>query len=130
MRILSPRIHGILDLVLVAVLLLGSIAVGLGGSPLAIALTLAAIHLLLTLFTDFPLGAVKRIPFFVHGIVELIVGVGLLLLPSFAGYGPGSPARRFYLAMGAAILIVWALTAYRRVESPTDRSVSSPSSEP
>jgi hypothetical protein len=44
--------------------------------------------------------------------VELVVGIGLLLLPSFAGYGPGSPARRFYLAMGALILVVWALTAY------------------
>jgi hypothetical protein len=119
-RFLGPRIHGILDLILVVVLVLGSIAVGLGGSPLAIALTLAAVHLLLTLFTDFPPGAVKRIPFFVHGIVELIVGIGLLLLPSFAGYGPGSPARRFYLAVGAAILVVWALTAYRRTDAQTD----------
>jgi len=117
-RFLGPRIHGFLDLVLIVVLVLGSIAVGLGGSPLAIALTLAAVHLLLTLFTDYPLGAVKKIPFFVHGIVELIVGIGLLLLPSFAGYGPGSPARRFYLAMGAVILIVWALTAYRTAERP------------
>jgi hypothetical protein len=118
MRILSPRVHGVIDLITVAVLVLGSIVVGLGGSPLAIALTLAAVHLLMTLFTDFPMGVWKRIPFFVHGIVELVVGIGLLLLPSFAGYGPGSPARRFYLAMGAVILIVWALTAYRTAERP------------
>jgi hypothetical protein len=113
MRILSPRIHGVIDLITVAVLVLGSIVVGLGGSPLAIALTLAAVHLLMTLLTDFPMGVWKRIPFFVHGIVELVVGIGLLILPSYAGYSPGSPARRFYLAMGAVILIVWALTAYR-----------------
>lgn len=112
MRILSPRVHGILDIVTVALLVLGAIVVGLGGAPLAIALGLAAVHLLMTLFTDFPMGAWKKIPFVVHGIVELVVGIGLLLLPSFAGYGPGSPARRFYLAMGALILVVWALTAY------------------
>jgi hypothetical protein len=116
MRILSPWIHGILDLVTVAVLVLGPIALGLGGSPAAIAYSLAAIHLLMTLITDFPMGVWKRIPFFVHGIVELIVGVALLILPSYAGYGPGSPARRFYLAMGAVILVVWALTAYRTAE--------------
>jgi hypothetical protein len=116
MRILSPRIHGILDLVTVAVLLLAPIVLGLGGSPAAIAFTLAAVHLLLTLFTNFPMGVWKKIPFFVHGIVELIVGVALLILPSYAGYGPGSPARRFYLAMGAVILVVWALTAYRSSE--------------
>jgi hypothetical protein len=112
MRILSPRIHGILDVVTVALLVLGAIVVGLGGAPLAIALGLAAVHLLMTLFTDFPMGAWKKIPLVVHGIVELVVGLGLLLLSSFAGYGPGSPARRFYLAMGALILVVWALTAF------------------
>lgn len=116
MRIISPRVHGILDLITVAVLVLGPIALGLGGSPAAIAYSLAGIHLLMTLITDFPMGAWKKIPFFVHGIVELIVGVALLVLPSYAGYGPGSPARRFYLVMGAVILIVWALTAYRGSE--------------
>jgi hypothetical protein len=120
MRVLSARVHGVLDIVTVVLLVLGAIVSGLGGAPLAIALTLAAVHLLLTLLTDFPMGVVKRIPFFVHGIVELVVGIGLLLLPSFAGYGPGSPARRFYLAMGALILVVWALTAYRRVEARAD----------
>lgn len=113
MRIISPWIHGVLDLVTVAVFVLGPIVLGLGGSPAAIAFTLAAVHLVLTLLTDFPMGASKRIPFFLHGIIELVVGIGLLILPSFAGYGPGSPARRFYLAMGAVVLVVWALTAYR-----------------
>lgn len=113
MRILSARVHGVLDVVTVAVLLLAPLIVGLGGSPAAIAYTLAAIHLLMTLLTRFPMGVWKKIPFFVHGIVELVVGIGLLLLPTFAGYGPGSPAKRFYIAMGAVILVVWALTAYR-----------------
>ena len=112
MRILSPRVHGILDLVVVAIFLLAPALVGLGGGPAAISYALAAIHLLMTLLTDFPLGVRKAIPFVVHGIVELVVGVFLLILPSFAGYSPGSPARRFYLFMGGAILVVWALTAY------------------
>ena len=113
MRVLSPWVHGIIDLITVAVLVLVPLVIGLGGSPAAIAYSLAAIHLLMTLLTRFPMGVWKKIPFFVHGIVELVVGVALLILPSYAGYGPGSPARRFYLAVGAAILVVWALTAYR-----------------
>jgi hypothetical protein len=112
MRFLSPRVHGILDLVVVAIFLVAPLLVGLGGSPAAIAYTLAAVHLVMTLLTDYPAGARKIIPFFVHGIVELVVGVFLLILPSFGGYAPGSPARRFYLFMGGAILVVWALTAY------------------
>ena len=120
MRILSPRVHGIIDLMLIVVLLLAPTLVGLGGSPAAIAYSLAAIHLLLTLLTKYPMGVWKQIPFVYHGIVELIVGMALLLLPSFAGYGPGSPAKRFYLAMGAVILVVWALTAYRGPEATAE----------
>jgi hypothetical protein len=122
MRILTARIHGVLDLVTVAVFLLGPLIVGLGGSPAAIAYTLAAVHLLMTLFTRFPMGVWKKIPFFVHGIVELVVGIALLLLPTFAGYGPGSPARRFYIAMGAVILVVWVLTAYRGTDARAETS--------
>jgi len=120
MRILSPRVHGVIDLVTVLVLLLAPLLIGLGGSPAAIAYSLAAIHLLMTLITRFPMGIWKKIPFVFHGIVELVVGIALLLLPSFAGYGPGSPAKRFYLAMGAVILVVWALTAYRGSEAAAE----------
>ncbi len=112
MRFIDARIHGVLDLVTVGVLLLGPLAFGLGGSPAAIAYSLAAIHLLMTLLTRFPMGIWKTIPFFVHGIVELIVGISLLILPTMQGYAPGSPARRFYMIVGAMILIVWALTRY------------------
>lgn len=112
MRILDPRVHGLLDLVTVVLLVIGPPFFGLGGWPEAIAWTLAIVHLLMTLLTRFPMGRWRVIPFPVHGIVELVVGVGLLILPSYAGYAPGSPARRFYLGMGALILVVWALTAY------------------
>jgi hypothetical protein len=113
MRFIDARIHGVLDIVVVLVLLLAPTIFGLGGSPAAIAYALAVVHLVMTLLTRFPMGIRKVIPFFAHGVVELIVGVVLVVLPTIEGYGPGSPARRFYTLIGAAILVVWALTAYR-----------------
>jgi hypothetical protein len=122
MRILDARIHGVLDFVTVAILLLGPLLFGLGGSPAAIAYSLAAIHLLMTLLTRYPMGIWKTIPFVVHGIVELIVGIFLLILPTIQGYAPGSPARRFYMVVGAMILIVWALTRYAPQDARDARS--------
>ena len=119
MRFIDARIHGVLDIVVVFMFLLAPAVLGLGGSPAAIAYALAAIHLVLTLLTDFPMGIRKVIPFFVHGILELIIGVFLVVLPSIAGYGPGSPARRFYTIIGATILVVWALTVYSRRDTAT-----------
>jgi hypothetical protein len=113
MRFLDARIHGVLDIVCVVLFVAGPLAFSLGGAPASIAYALAAIHLAMTLLTRFPMGMVRVIPFVVHGVVELVVGIFLLILPTIAGYAPGSPARRFYMIMGAIILVVWALTAYR-----------------
>ena len=113
MRFLDARVHGVIDIVVVVIFLLGPVVFGLGGSPAAISYALAAVHLVMTLLTDIPMGVRKVIPFFVHGIIELAVGVFLVILPTIEGYAPGSPARRFYTMIGAAILVVWALTAYR-----------------
>jgi len=83
----------------------------------AIAWGLAVVHLLMTLFTRFPLGLVKVIPFPIHGVVELVVGVVLVFaMPRLLGASLGPPARTFFIGAGAAILAVWALTRYR--ESP------------
>lgn len=116
MRFLNARLHGVLDLVTVVLFVVGPLAFRLGGSPAEIAYGLAIVHLVMSLLTRYPLGIRKVIPFVVHGIVELVVGVFLLILPTLAGYAPGSPARRFYMIMGAIILIVWALTAYRSAD--------------
>ena len=113
MRILDARVHGVLDLALVFVFILGPFLFGLGGSPAAISFALAVLHLIVTLLTRYPMGIRKTIPFFAHGILELFVGVFLVVLPTIAGYAPGSPARRFYTIVGAAILIIWVLTDYR-----------------
>jgi hypothetical protein len=71
----------------------------------------------MTLLTRFPLGLVKVIPFPVHGAVEVVVGVVLVLaMPRMLGASLDSPARTFFVGAGVAILVVWLLTRYR--ESP------------
>lgn len=123
MRLLDARIHGLLDLAFVVIFLLAPLVYGLGGSPAAIAYTLAAVHLVVTLLTRYPMGLRKVIPFLAHGIIELLVGVFLVILPTIAGYGAGSPARRFYTVIGAVILIIWILTDYRTVAPRAPRDL-------
>lgn len=119
MNVLSARLHGFLDLVVVAVFVLAPFLFGLGGYVAAVAWGLALVHLLMTLFTRFPLGVVKVIPFPIHGAVELVVGVVLVLaMPRLLRAGPGSPARTFFIDAGVAILVVWVLTRYRESSRP------------
>ncbi len=105
MNLLDARLHGFLDLMTVAVFLLAPFLFGLGGYVAAVAWGLAVAHLLMALFTRYPLGLVKVIPFPIHGVVELVVGVVLALaMPRLLGASFGSPARTFFSGAGVAIL--------------------------
>jgi hypothetical protein len=119
MRVLGPRIHGYIDVAAILIFALAPFLYGLGGPPALISWGLALVFLILTLFTRFPMGVSKQIPFFAHGLVELAVAVFLAVLPRIGGYSPGSPARRFYWTMAIVIAVVWLLTDYRGGEAET-----------
>lgn len=112
MRILNPRIHGMLDYLTVIIFALAPSLLGMSKTPTMIAYTLAAVHLLLTLATAFPLGLVKLVPFTVQGAIELIVSVALLGTPWLFGFGGEPAARMFYVVIGVVIFAVWLTTAY------------------
>ena len=107
--LLSPRTHGYLDYATVAVFALAPSVLGLDGFAATLSYLLAAVHLLMTVLTAFPLGVVLKIPFRLHGTVELVVGVVLVALALLLFDGT---ERAFTLAMGLVILAVWAATDY------------------
>lgn len=113
MKILSPKIHGILDYVVVGLFLAAPSLFGFGGLPAAIAYTLAGVHLALTLVTAFPLGAVKLVPLPVHGAIELVVSLVLPALPFVLRFAADPVARNFFIGAGVAIFFTWLITDYR-----------------
>jgi len=119
LRVLGPKLHRILDFAIVVLLLLGPLVAGLGGLPLALCLVLAVVHLLITLATNFPGAGGKPISLTVHGIIELAAAILLVAMPYLAGFGPGSPAKRFFVTMAAVIFVIWLLTDYRGTEAST-----------
>lgn len=112
MKILSPRIHGYLDYLTVVIFLIAPILLGLEGLSAIIAYVLAAIHLLMTILSDFSLGFAKLIPFKKHGWVETVVGPIVLLLPFIVGLY--ETARIFYITMGIIIIVVSLITDYKQ----------------
>jgi hypothetical protein len=110
-KILRPATHGVLDYLAVAAFAAAPSLVPLSGLAAAVSYTLAAAHLLLTLVTAFPLGAVKKFSFSYHGVLEFYAGI-LIIIFSFAGSGGGN-ARWFFLAMGAILLGSFFVTDYQ-----------------
>jgi hypothetical protein len=112
MKLLSPRIHGYIDIVFVVALTLAPMLLRFGPAAAAICYSTAAIHLVVSLMTDYPLGVAKRIPFYVHGAVEFAIGVGLLGAPWLFAFSELIVARNFFVVTGLAVVLIFAMTSY------------------
>jgi hypothetical protein len=124
MKILSPFAHGILDFVVVLAFALAPSVMGFAGTPRTLCYVLAVVHAAMTLITAFPLGALKIIPFPVHGVIELCAAVFILLAPFLLDFTPGVDARNFYVGAGIVILVVVLLTDYKAAAPPPARPLA------
>lgn len=116
MKILTPRMHGYLDYLVVLTFAAAPTLFGFSVIPSRVSYALAVVHLLLTIFTAFPLGLMKLIPFTIHGALELIVSVTLVVLPFALGFAGEPAARNFYIGAGVVIFIVWLTTKLQRLQ--------------
>lgn len=121
MKFISPRFHGYLDYLVVAAFFFAPSLFAFSSTPKTLAYALGAVHLLVTLLTAFPLGVVKVIPFTVHGGLEFVVALGLIVLPWLAGFAIDPAARAFYVGAGIVILLVVFLTDYKAAARPAVR---------
>ena len=110
-KFLNDRIHGVLDYGVVAIFALAPIAIGIEGPSAVLCYVLAAVHLVLTLLTDMPLGMKKIIPIQLHGTIELLVGLALIIVPWVLSDLLRS-GQLFFTLMGAIIFVVWVSSNY------------------
>lgn len=113
MKVLNPRVHGVIDYAYIALFLFAPSV--LEFSPLAtgVSYTFAVALLGLSLLTAYPLGLVKMVPFPTHGALELAASLVLVLAPWLGDFQTEMVARNFFLGGGIALFAVWLTTDYR-----------------
>ncbi|MFY0697235.1 MAG: hypothetical protein JXR11_05240 [Balneola sp.] len=117
MKILTSKLHGIIDYVVVVFLLASPSLFGLPEFTACCTYILAGIHLTLTVLTDFEVGLFKVIPFKIHGLIELIVSLALIGFAFYLGGREGDLARNFYLCFGIAVFLTWLISDYKKNEN-------------
>jgi hypothetical protein len=110
MGMIQPGMHRVLDFVTVIAFAAAPSVLGLSGTPALVSYVLASVHLVLTLLTRFSPGGSQPLALKIHGVVEMLVGPVLLVAPFALGWE--GIAKTFYLAAGAVIVAVWALSGY------------------
>lgn len=114
MKILNPRVHGYLDYAAVLLLALAPTLFRFDGTPAALCYVVAILQGGMSMMTAYPLGAVKMIPFTVHGGVELGAAILLILSPWLFRFSDVGSARNFFLVAGIGLAAVWATTDYKQ----------------
>ena len=107
--------HGVLDYLLAIILAIGPSVAGFASRQGRWCYIFAAILFVLAVLTQ-----TKVVRLAVHGAVELLLAILLVLLPWIANFSRGVHSRNFYVAVGLLMILLWALTDFRgRRDLPT-----------
>jgi hypothetical protein len=115
MKPISSKAHGVLDYSLGVFLLISPWLFRFHEVSTMATLTMMIVGLVvlgLSAITDYPLGALKIVPFPTHGIIETAGAIVLMISPWVMGYTYVPAARNIALFVAIAWLGVVALTNY------------------
>lgn len=94
--IVPPKVHGVLDYPLAAVLIAGPLVLSFDDQAAkVIALVFGAGAAVLALGTDWPTGIVRVIPPLLHGYADITVTAALIVLPFAVGFSDHTTALVF-----------------------------------
>jgi hypothetical protein len=114
--------HAILDYALAVLMLLAPSMIGFAGRQARWCYLFAVILIALAVLTQ-----LKLLRLALHGAVELILAIVMIVLPWVAGFERGVLSRNFYVGMGVLLLVLWALTDFRgRRGAPAAGRASAP----
>jgi hypothetical protein len=111
-----PQVHGVLDYPLAAVLIAGPLVLDFDyTAATVIALAFGGVAVVQAVATNWPTGIVKIIPPLVHGYIDTVALVAMIVLPFAVGFSYRTNALLFYVIVGGLGLIA---TLATRFESP------------
>jgi hypothetical protein len=112
MKFMSPKVHGINDILVVVFLLASPLIFGFTGTLAVFTYALGAAHLALTVLKDFIIGLVKLIPVSIHELVEFMVAVAVIIL-AYTLFNNNADGKLYYVILGNCLLLTWLVTDYK-----------------
>lgn len=110
MRFIPTKVHGVLDYLVAAALILAPFIFGfsdLGGPAVIIPIVLGVGLIVYSLFTRYELGAFKVIGMPVHLVFDVVASLFLIASPFLFGFADEAPnAWVPHIVVGVAVIIV------------------------
>lgn len=128
-KIIPPAAHSFLDYFLVILLFIAPTALpAITGWLAAVLYALAAVHLAMTIMTRFSGGLFAVIPLRIHGLIELLISIGLIISPWIFAFANQPDERNAVVVLGLLLFIIWMFSDYG-VRSHTDADDSNQPSD-
>jgi hypothetical protein len=115
-KVINPTVHGALDYALALAFIVAPRLADFSLPATRIATIIGVVYLAASLLTRYPLGAVRMIPFPLHGVIESVLAASWIVMPWLFGFADDAMARNFFVAAGIGLLAVAALTDYQSTE--------------
>ncbi len=117
-RLLPAWLHAVADYAVGLGLIIIAIAVGGSGTAVAAGVVVGATVLIVSMFTRYPLGVAKVLPFTVHSAGDYLAAALLLLSPWVLNFHDSDGGlTAVYVVAGIAVLAVSLLTNYQYGDS-------------
>ena len=113
MRFLNPKVHGIIDWVIVVFLIVSPKLLAMEQKATNFTYALAVIYFILTVATNYEPGIARVIPFFAHGVFELMFGVAMIIA-GYSYFNTDPFGHFFFVWFGGFILVFWLFTNYEK----------------
>jgi len=111
--LLSPQMHGVLDYPLAVVLIAGPLVLSFDDrTATVIALVFGAAAAVLAVATAWSTGIVHVIPPLLHGYIDVVVTLAMIVLPFAVGFSSHTATLVFYLVVGGGGLLATLATHF------------------
>lgn len=119
-KVLKPMPHAVIDYAMAGTLMAAPWLFGFSRNRKATTnAVVSGIGILgLSLMTRYPLGAVKAVPFPVHGVIETAAALMNTAAPWLLGFSRDRSAKLTHVLSGLGTLAVVAMTDYAAAEGP------------
>ena len=122
---ISPRVHGTLDYLLAATLIVVPLAVHFHDTTATVLmLVLGGAATLLAIGTNWSTGIIRVLPPVLHGVADIGATIVLIVAPFVLGFSDHTVATVLYVAIGAGGLGATLLTRFESDLEPAMRAAS------
>ncbi len=110
---IAPSVHGLLDYVLGALLIVAPFLLGFDdGTATVVSIAAGIAELPVAACTAWSRGIIKLIPPPVHGIIDYVFTIALIVAPLLLGFSDDTTALAFFLTVGVGGLLLVLATRF------------------